>query len=436
MQKSILVPASRIYIYKAIFVMLLSGIILQDLPSQNLFGTIARSPIFLLAPLSFLILLLVDKKIQLFKLARYYIYYWVITTIVALILLLFFIIKNQTIAVYDQNLLIKLFKSSFYNLTFFFTAYSLSVIIDGIDLLFIYKVLKKVFIFLILYAVIERSMPQVFSFLHTLYNEDSLSVGRLKLTTSESSVASSFFITIALCFIILRVYYRKNYFWTIIYSIFSFLVFAGIASKGAIVIVIALIWAIRKYLSIRVVIFSLTIIIPIIILAIRYVIPEFQNDIENFSSVSTRVTTGLAAFYSLVLYPIGEGYATYLAYFPKLLLPVFNWLYDVTGIPFISTEIDLMVETGSTLGPKSGFTSEIMYNGWIAILFIILICKYISNTVNVISHKQVRILASMLFCYLFMSFLTSVAIETAYFLLLPILICVKIGKLTSFSVNN
>jgi hypothetical protein len=224
----------------------------------------------------------------------------------------------------------------------------------------------------------------------------------------------------------LRYYLKKGKVLTYVGAILSILILTAIASKGVIVILVSLLWAIRRNITFATVVPVIICAVPIVQFIITDIIPDLLFDIEAFNSVSTRLTTLSASLYSLVVHPLGEGYGTYLYYFPKLVVPVFSWIITTTGIPFLGGELDDMVITGNSLMPKSGVASEIMYNGWIAVIMLIMLIRYFSGISKKITDKTIYILWSFIMSYIFLSFLFSVSIETSYFFILPLAVVTKI----------
>jgi hypothetical protein len=327
---------------------------------------------------------------------------------------------------YGENALIKLVKSCSYNLIIFIFSYVIFFLSDRVSINYISSILHYCFYFLLSYAALEYFNIYKFPFLHTAYEGVFYGLNRVQLTTPEPSIAAPLFSTICMLVIILRTHLKKGLSGTVIISLLSILVFLAIASRGAFIITLSLVWAIRRHLTIKTIILAIVICIPLIMYLSATIIPALAKDIDEFNSVSTRLTTACAAAYGLLFYPLGEGYGTYLFYFPRLVFPVFNWIVQLTGIPFLSWEIDYMVTTGKTLIPKCGVMSEIMYNGIIAIAFIVFIFKYLSRLASRILSPRLKILWTLIMSYLFFSFLISVSIETSYFFVLPIVILLRI----------
>ncbi|HVX49088.1 MAG TPA: hypothetical protein VHB48_02990, partial [Chitinophagaceae bacterium] len=166
--------------------------------------------------------------------------------------------------------------------------------------------------------------------------------------------------------------------------------------------------------------------VPLTIIIIKKVLPMLVTDIADFTSFSTRITTIVAMVKSIFLYPFGEGYGTYLLYFPPLLLPTNAQIVHIIGFPLQPGELIDMVNTGKNLPAKSGVGNEIIYNGITAIIFLVLICRYYVKNVRLIPIKSARLIFSFLGLLLLTIFTFNTILETAYFYLLPLVIVPKL----------
>jgi hypothetical protein len=170
------------------------------------------------------------------------------------------------------------------------------------------------------------------------------------------------------------------------------------------------------------------IIIPVATVIINKTIPLIAKDIEDFNSFSTRATTWVASFKSLFLYPLGEGYGTYLVYYPPMLLPTNTQIMHFTGFPLVNIELTDMVETGRYLPGKSGITNEVVYNGFIAVLFVWYVCSYYVKHVKVIANNTAKQIFSFLGILMLIVFLFNSVLETSYFYLIPFVVLFKLGN--------
>ena len=236
------------------------------------------------------------------------------------------------------------------------------------------------------------------------------------------------FTIISIVVLALRLFNNSSKIVTFFIIIFSFLVLLGIGAKGGVFfIALSLIWTFRKNISWKLFLFALLIFIPLVFYISQIIVPLLLKDIENFNSVSTRTTTFIAGFESLYKFPIGQGYGTYLVFFPKMLLPIHQQISSLFNIPFLDDELVEMVTSGLNLGIKSGIPHEIMLNGFCAVYFYYVIFRYYFKNVNKVVNKEVKICFSFLGAFILLDFSFAGIFDSAYiytipFVLLPVII--------------
>ncbi len=337
-KKTEIVPA-------VLFFFLTFSIIMQDLILQNYFGTIARSPIVFISPALFVFLLVYQKKVFFSRLVKYYFNYAAITIISSLLIMLvtIFFVTNGNMNVYSEFFPVKLLKTSYYNLTYFFTIYNLFILCQCMSVNTICRVLEVFVYFMVVYGLLQLFFGLRIPFINTTTSD----VTRISLTASEPSNAAPMFLTIAATALGLRFYLKRNILISYIHIILIFVMLVLIGSKGILLLLpLAIIIAVRKALTFKVVFVALLVMIPLIFVIIHNVIPLMVKDISDFNSFSTRITCLVAACKSLFLYPLGEGYGTYLVYYPPMLLPTNNEIVHIIGLPLLNIELTDMVQTG------------------------------------------------------------------------------------------
>jgi hypothetical protein len=92
---------------------------------------------------------------------------------------------------------------------------------------------------------------------------------------------------------------------------------------------------------------------------IHTVLPALMVDIQNFTSVSTRLITSLWAVCSLFYYPLGEGYGTYTAWFVHPLEAAISIGNNLAPFSLNLSEINDMIDTGNYLSAKSGILFQL-----------------------------------------------------------------------------
>lgn len=421
-------------LYRVFFFLLFAAILFQDIFLQEYIGTIARSLVVFIAPLIFIIILIIENKIILNTIPRYFFWYSLVTIATALIMfgVTILFVTNSNMYVYDEWMPVKLLKTAAYNIIFFLTAYCLFVLAARISIRFIYYSFLFWFIVLFFYGLIQYFFDVRLPYINSTFTGE---FARIPLIASEPSTAAAFFTIVAALLIALRVYMQKSAAGTTVILIMALVTFMLVGSKASIVFLpIAVIWAIRKRFTPKMFVYALVIIIPLITFFVIVVVPQLATDLEGFNSVSTRSTTWLAAMQSLFLYPLGEGYGTYLVYYPDLLFPINDMIVDITGIPLLTFEISEMVNTGVNLSPKAGIPSEIVFNGFSVFIFLYYLIKAFNKQLRDIHMPVVRIILSFAGCFIFLEMLLSVAGETAYIYLMIFVIAEKIAAVDT--INN
>ena len=405
-------------------------LIFQDLPLVNIFGTIAKCPAVFIAPIVTLILVIQSKKIEFYIVSKYFGLYALVTIVTALIMvaitLLF--VTDGNLNVYSEFIPIKLIKASSYNITYFLTAYNLCILCRKVSLGVVKNILEIIWVFLTVYGIMQLFILHPIPFLH--YTEFDEYQTRFVLTASEPSSSIIMYTIVFSVLIGLRFYLKKNKLLTALIVLFSFFILLGIGSKGGLFFIgIALLWVFRKNFNWRFALVILVLFVPLAYFFVQIILPQLLIDIDEFTSFSTRTTTSVVAFKSLFNFPIGQGYGTYLVYFPKMLLPTNKDLSSFLHIPLLDDEMVEMVNSGVNLGVKSGIPHEIMLNGFSAVFFFFFLFKYYFTCIVSILNPIVKTIFLFLGTFLLMDFIFAGSFESAFLYLLPfVLIPIIIGN--------
>ncbi len=413
-------------------------LIFQDLPLASFFGSIAKCPNLFIAPLIFLYLVAKNKKVEFYEISKYYATYSIATIITSIIMMIITVLffTDGNLYVYTEYFPIKLVKAGFYNFLYFLTVYNLSILSRKVSLSFIQSTFQLFWLCLVLYGAAEIIHPNPIPFIHlTEFDEYQT---RLILTSSEPSAAIMLFTIISIVVLALRFFRNSNKTLTFLIGILSLLILLGIGAKGGVFfIAISLIWTLRKNISWKLFLFAILIFIPLVFYISQIIVPLLLSDIENFTSVSTRTTTFIAGFESLYKFPIGQGYGTYLVFFPKMLLPIHQQLSSFLHIPFLDDELVEMVSSGLNLGIKAGIPHEIMLNGFCAIYFYFVLFRYYFKNVKKILKQEVKICLSFLGTFIFLDFAFAGIFDTAYIYLIPFVLLPLILNIESnMSISN
>ncbi|HSV10480.1 MAG TPA: hypothetical protein VLI68_06920 [Hanamia sp.] len=250
---------------------------------------------------------------------------------------------------------------------------------------------------------------------------------RIALLNTEPSYTFPQLVLSLLCYSSIR-YYNNNRFkitdYIVLFAGFILLMF--IQSRGGIVVmlicfVLILLFS-KQSLARRLILFSASIIfiIPTVWVIVRIIIPQLTADLESFSSISTRSITIITSLKSLLVYPFGQGYGTYLFTFPQLLNKTINSVISLSPIPLSTWELDWMLSTGRALTIKSGLLNEVLYTGWAIIIFYLFFFGNAYHKLKLIrARKTVHSIFQYIFLFVIVNFLFVSSIETAYIAFLP-----------------
>lgn len=401
-------------------VLIYVGMIFIDLSLSLIFGSIALSPMFLIAPVLFIIILIKNR----FKYFRNYesdlfLFYFLSSFFVSIILAIYYFLTNDTLYTpYNQFIPIKLVNASIYNLIYFFTYYVLLDIFLKKDTKYISRSFLIALIVLIAIGTIEFINKDLLDLFHNIQVE----YDRLRLTTAEPSRA--FVVIIIFAFLTISV--QENKVVKVIIFIIAIIFSMFIASKGGLIFLFISIGLIYLFeTTIKQKILFLIILLPIVILSIyifiNILLPAILIDIERFSSISTRSITSFWAILSLLYFPFGEGYGTYMCYFKDILNISIKVVSYILPFPLSLVEIDDMVDTGINVGVKSGILFQIVQNGFLAVIFFYLLFKkaYLNISLLNISFFDKNILKFIIIFDL-LSILFTANIEVLYVYILPI----------------
>ncbi len=403
-------------------IFMLIGTVFVDLPLQIFIGTIGKSLMVFIAPSIALILYMYSNKFRkiLFRsdVKLYYTYY-ILTYVTSLFFLLFYMfINGKTISVYGDNILYKLLRASTYVLIFALVYHIFVYLFQEIPNIKLKNIFLTTFILLTVIGILEAYNKELFY----IYHPNKVEYSRLRLFTSEPSQAALLYTVFALVATIsIRKKIKK-----ILCIILFFIIFYFMVSKGALVaIVVSLFISYFLGLNLNYKIKTAIIIIPITCIVgyifIKLFINSLMIDIKYFTSFSTRFTSFISALVVLIYYPIGVGYGTYLEYYQSIIEKAKSVVCILSPFPLNFSELDNMILTGRNIGLKSGITSQILFNGWIAVLFFLIL---FIKTYNRISNIEIKIfdkfLLKALILFIFIEITFFVDIEVMYAYLIPI----------------
>jgi hypothetical protein len=426
-------------VIKYIFLFYVVLLIVQDMSLQVSLGTIARSPYVFLSPLIFLFITITSNKIYFFKPTQYYLVYYLYSILITLVLILNYSGFNDFRYVYGENLYVKCIKNSMYNFIIILTLYNFYFIFRYSEVKFLEKILKVLVFLQLAIGYIQMVLPNAFDFIKTpAYNYTE----RISLLNTEPSYTFPQFVISLLSYGCIR-YYNNKRFKIVDYLVLllGFILLMFIQSRGGIIVMLVCIILIvlfsKQSLIRRLLLFSASIIfiIPTVWVIVNIILPQIIADLESFSSISTRSITILTALKSLVTYPFGQGYGTYLITFPSLLDKMIGSVILVSPIPLSTWELDWMLSTGRALTIKSGLLNEVLYTGWGIILFYIFFFGYAYKQLKLIRDKKtVHSLFQYIFLFIIINFLFVSSIETAYIAFLPFALIGRLSREAKYTV--
>ncbi|MBX0310559.1 MAG: hypothetical protein JHC31_01940 [Sulfurihydrogenibium sp.] len=405
--------------YLFIFFLLCIGMIFIDLPIYE--RTVTHSLVIFFTPLIFAFILVVKNfKVLLTKNIKLFIQYIIVSFTISLILLYYLVLTKGEFYAYNKNLLIKHFEAFISLSLLHFLVYFLLVLVCyNLSPNLLRNFVFLIFLFLTLVGFIEYLDPEKLSMFHST----SKDYERLRLFTAEPSQA----VLLYLIFSSLSLFFIENVFLKIFISILSGIIFILINSKGGFITLffISVILFLKKIKNIKSTVILLLILVIASYLFVKFAFPSLYIDINNFSSFSTRFSSLISAILILFKYPLGLGYGSYIFYYPKILeqsYEIANALFiNLFGIPLSYTEISDMISTGENIGVKAGIPQSVMLNGWVAVIFWLVILrsslKYIKK-ININTSK--KIVLEFLILYIFIQLLIGSEYTLLYAIWLPI----------------
>jgi hypothetical protein len=325
-----------------------------------------------------------------------------------------------------------------YNLILIFTLYNFYFIFRYSGLRFIEKILTVLIVVQVLIGYIQLVVPDAFNYIKTPSYSNT---GRLSLLNTEPSHTFPQLVLSILCYLCIRYYNHKR-----LKAIDYFIAFAGfillmfIQSRGGTVVMffcfVLFILFTKQSFRTRLLLLSASIafVVPTLWIIVNVIIPELAYDIDKFSSVSTRLITIISSVVSLFVYPLGQGYGTYLITFPGLLDATIYKVLLISPIRLSTWELDRMITTGRALTVKSGLLNEILYTGWAIVIFYIF---FFSNAYKKLRNfrnlKTVKLFFQYILIFVIVNYLFVSSIETSYVIFLPFALLERFSKEATYS---
>jgi hypothetical protein len=344
--------------------------IYQDCPLINVFGEIARTPIFLLS-LPMLIYIFSFKDVMISKYMKYMVYYFMYLIAVAMIYLPAVMIYNQSFTILDQNILVKAIKTSIYFLLFmlyyqfvytFFTREK-----NAFQKLFYALIFIQVFIaiFLVFEVSYQTSIEPFFPQIHASGEK----YWRVRLLTYEESWTGSILVLVMFLPIFLAYYLDVSKKLKTTVSLISLFIFAyytiNSQSKGYLLLVLISILPlfisyvyknekVRKYLY---------------FLAIFLVIGGVVVSLTLYDTIANKYTSGtfgtrfgsyLIGLDIFVHNPMGVSFGSYSYFYPKSAEKIIelSFLQDLNF-----NELSTYIRSTKFQSTKTFFFDHLIYGG-------------------------------------------------------------------------
>ncbi|QAY67212.1 hypothetical protein [Paenibacillus protaetiae] len=395
------------------FMLLLT--VYQDFPLANAIGEIGRSPIILMLPVFLFCeaaMLAKHKRVVLgtpFQkyLAAFICYLWVISLIY-----IFAEFLKGTYSFGSENLLGKAVKVLIYFVVILLYIRHMSLLFSKFRS---YKALYGCFllvvtVLLLIMSVELATMPNAFPFLHSGSNP----YWRVRLLTSESSTTGSIVVVYTAILIFLSSQLKgAAKLLSYAYGAFFFLFYLmNTGSKGFMIVsMLTMVVTMVKFLDFRKKknFFLLLAVIAAMYLFIANfsagLISSFNNDIENYTSSSTRLGTIIIAVATVIQQPFGVGTGAYLTFFQQNVDIAVNLLgklyYKLFGMSQINTsELMTYSDSDKNLGVKSGLFQWIMFGGLFSVAYFYLIARNLIAKVksnSILFMALINILLTLLF---------------------------------------
>lgn len=419
-------PGKKHFIFASLcLLVILFAMTLNDLPVQEMLGTLGASPIWAVSAIIFVFFLIHNRfSLYIDKYSRFFMVYFLLTFCISLIQCVWYYISEGTILnTYGVSVFSKHVFASSYYLFYFLAIYCASYALRSVPGNIFKKSVILIAFFLVFIIAIEYVAPDTLAPFHL--SMEGYGIGsRLRLLSPEPSIAAfTFNIFLLMAITLSNVNLVRLVLWGAL-LVGNLL----IGSKSSLLLIMfggLLVFYFNMSFIQK--IKSLVVLIPVmgvvIYIFLYTVLPALTVDIENFSSVSTRMITSLWAVCSLFYYPLGEGYGTYTVWFVDPLETATNLANSLVPFPLNLIEINDMVDTGNYLSAKSGILFSVVHSGFMAVIFYFIIFRNAFRDVQKsnVDYYQ-KILLRVTLWYSLLSILLAVNMEVLYAFLLPFIV--------------
>lgn len=359
----------------------------QDFPLVNVFGEIARTPIFLLV-VPMLIYIFSFKKVVVSSYTKYFIYYLIYLFVVSGIYLLYIIIVNQKIEFLNENIITKTIKMSIYPvIALIYYQFIYAYLKNGSEKLnalfnavFFLQIFFSIFSIFEIYSLKKSTI--FLPFLHALPDK----FWKVRLLTMEESYVGNvitFFVFIPVFLVNFLKKKIKTKRIVYLFSIFIFLLYTFVSeSKGYLILLLISVLPmviiriykdpkLKRYFIIILPILLISAILPIIVLQ-----NIFIEKLNSSGTFGTRFTSYYSSIKVFLKHPFGVGWSGFVYFYPE---EIRNTLDSTLVKGFDLSEIKGYVVSTKNLSTKTEFFDGLIYGG---LGFIYFYYKFIINKYN------------------------------------------------------
>lgn len=377
-KSKIIYMRENINIYYLLYFILIFSTVFQDFFLFNYIGEFGRSITAIITiPIFIIYVVILRKKIHINKYLKILIKLCIYLLIINVIVLFLYIIRSNNLMILDENIIMQTAKGYMYFLSitiFMILLYNLQLKINNEQ---VFKPFAFTFIFLFFILIIELiSKPNAWPMLHNTFP-----YYRVRLTTAESSWTSS----IIVIYFAMSCYYYKHIMQNKVMSIASilmFIVFLITSTSKALIISVLLsifmmiiidskVIKIIKDSNLKTKIIGMCILCIILTPLFTTIRDSVISDLNEYTSIVTRVYSILIGIVYILLNPLGTGNALYLLKYPKMLQEYIH-VFDKINFKFNLSEIYSFINsnTSQNLSVKSAFIQYGLYWGTVGMIMI------------------------------------------------------------------
>jgi len=358
------------------FFLVLLCAVYQDFPLVNYFGEIAKSPIVFFIPVLVAYIFL-KRKMLISEYSKAYVIYLLYLLGISIIYTSYLILKNKSLYVFDENLIVKNIKMILYPIcSFIFYQFVYNFLKRNNGLKQLLKIVLGIQILLIVILIFEAQVYKTREIFLPFLHSNPEKYWRIRLLTFESSWSGSVVVIFSFLPIFLSEYINIDKFkkiWIYSTSVFFFFYYTiHSESKGYLFLVlISLLPMLLNYMyknkKLRyVLIAGLVPLIITFVLVYTSLKEEILVQLNTSITFGTRFTGYLASLKTFLYNPFGIGLASYIEIYT-------NSIHDIVNTQFMSNynlgEVKQYLSSPKFLSSKTYFFDHLVFGGIPFLLF-------------------------------------------------------------------